>query len=179
MLRDIAEFRAKEVANIMDTTEVSINSALVRARAALKRLEFETHHNPRLGVTASQWARAQDYVRATEAGDLTLLSDLLREDARLCMPPMPIWLDGRDDILAFLRDPRKAFINRGYRLQQTTANGAPAFGVYERAIGDAASRPIGLQVLAIQDHLITDIYAFLTPRLVALAGLPVELRPKR
>ncbi len=178
VLRDVAGFRAKEVAEIMDTTEDSINSALVRARAAIKRLEpaFDRAPHPD-DVTASQWRRALDYVRATETSDLALLSELLRQDARLCMPPLPLWLHGRDDIVAFLRRPGHAFARQAYRLQPTAANGSPAFGVYEKAIEASVCRPIGHQVLDIKDNLITDIYAFLTPRFVMKAGLPAELNP--
>ena len=150
ILRDVLGWRANEVAQLLDLTQVAVNSALQRARATLKRLNgaqsFATTVRSDDAQTASLLER---YVRAWETADLAGLVALLREDATLTMPPLPAWYRGRDAIRAFYAGYLFAGQAQGrYRLLATRANGCLAYAVYQRG-EDGVFHPAALQVLGI------------------------------
>ena len=97
LLHDVLDWSAAEVADMLETTEVAINSALQRARAAIAR--------PRAGSAASALAPSQAevverFVRAWESGDFDDFVALLATDAVMNMPPWEYWLDGKDAVVA-------------------------------------------------------------------------------
>jgi RNA polymerase sigma-70 factor, ECF subfamily len=158
ILRDVMGWKAQEVADLLDLTVVAVNSALQRARATLKKVQYENTSGAADNERVS--ALLRHYVQAWEAADSTQLIRLLREDAVLTMPPVPAWYQGRAAIVAFL--DQHLFRKRPhYRVIETRANGCPAFAVYER---DSAGvyRPAAIQVLTIQADQITRIDDFLT-----------------
>jgi len=162
ILRDVLGWRAKEVAELLDTSTPAVNSALERARSTMKerginRMTARTS-NPDTQVAAL----LTRYVAAWEAADSAALVALLHEDAVMTMPPMPLWYRGREAIRWFLDTylfadgpPRK------FRLVATEANSAPAFGVYHLEAGDVY-RLAALHVLTIEDGRVSEIHDFIS-----------------
>jgi RNA polymerase sigma-70 factor (TIGR02960 family) len=133
ILRDVLGFHANEVANMLDSTVESVNSALKRARASLQRRQPPTDGRepaPAPGATSEQ-ALVAAFVRAYESGDLDALIALLTEDIHVSMPPMPLEYHGRDVVARLFASIFRS--GRRVDLVPTRANGQPAFGVYLRA----------------------------------------------
>jgi RNA polymerase sigma-70 factor (ECF subfamily) len=180
ILRDVLGWKASEVAELLGTSVQAANSALQRARATMKQ-----HHgeSARLSSSAADLADGQvasllaKYVAAWEEADSGALVALLREDALITMPPFPLWYQGREAIRKFLDTHLfTGDIAGALRLVPTRANGAPAYGAYQR---DAAGayRAVALHVVTIEDGLITRIDDFLTynGRLFSQFGLPLSI----
>ena len=174
VLREVVGFSAREVAEMLEVSEHAVNSALARARSAVDKLAGAEGESLRRPIPAGVWSRAQEFVRATAQSDVRRLTALLCEDARLCMPPHPVWYEGRAAIAAFFANVLgPVFARRGYRVLPTRCNGAPAFGLYEQpAAGSPTFAAIGLQVMELRDDRIEVLHCFLQPSLVTLAGLP-------
>jgi RNA polymerase sigma-70 factor (TIGR02960 family) len=133
ILRDVLGFHANEVADMLDSTVESVNSALKRARAGLQRQRPPTtdrEPSPAPDSPAEN-ALVAKFVRAYESGDLDALVDLLTDDVFISMPPMPFEYEGRDVVARLFG----AIFGSGRRsdLVPTRANGQPAFGAYLRA----------------------------------------------
>jgi RNA polymerase sigma-70 factor (TIGR02960 family) len=148
VLRDVVGFRAKEVAEMLDATVESVNSALKRARAKLERRwspgnDLEPPASPN---SPSENALVAKFVRAWESADLDALVALLTEDAYVSMPPMPFEYEGRDLVARFCASIFSA--GRRFDLVPTRANGQPAFGAYLRA-PNGISHGVGLYVLTL------------------------------
>ncbi|MEU4730356.1 sigma-70 family RNA polymerase sigma factor [Streptomyces sp. NPDC023588] len=174
ILREVLAWKADEVAQLLDTTVASVNSALQRARATLagSRVRASEAADP---LDEGQAKLLEQYLSAFEAYDITRLTTLLHEDAVLSMPPFDLWLQGHEDIAAWHLN--QGIGCKGSRLIPTTANGMPAFGQYRpREDGRPGHTPWALQVLEISDGRITGLNAFLdTARWFPLFGLPEEL----
>ena len=168
ILREVLRWQASEVAELLDTSVASVNSALQRARATLAVSDLSS----RPVVDDDQRALLARYVDAFERYDVAGLVSLLHEDAVQSMPPYAMWLQGRDDILAWWQGPGIGC--KGSRLLPTSANGLPAFGQY-RVDPAGGHAPWALQVLEIEDGRITEFHAFLDTRLFAAFGLPAHL----
>ena len=171
ILREVLSWSAQEVANLLDTSVASVNSALQRARATLATADTAEVYQP---ADDQQKALLARYVAAFEAYDLDALTKLLHEDATLSMPPLPLWLRGHDDITAWMAG---AGIDcTGSRLVPVVANGLPAFGQYRRARDRPGHEPWSLIVLELSDGKIARINNFLdTERLFPLFELPPRL----
>jgi RNA polymerase sigma-70 factor (TIGR02960 family) len=133
ILRDVLGFHANEVADMLDSTVESVNSALKRARASLQRRQPPTDERepaPAPDATSEQ-ALVAAFVRAYESGDLDALVALLTDDIRVSMPPIPLEYQGRDVVARLFA----SIFGSGRRvdLVPTRANGQPAFGAYLRA----------------------------------------------
>ena len=177
ILRDALGWSATETAALVDTTVAGVNSALQRARATLKnhlpggRLEWAAGVDP----AVEERLLLRRYVEAWEQADVAALVALLREDVRLAMPPSPTWYDGRDAVAAFLeRFPFGPGAAEHVRVP-TRANRQPAFGVYLRRDGDPVPRAFAIEVLRIEDGLIAEIDAFVSPGLFPAFGLPASM----
>jgi RNA polymerase sigma-70 factor (TIGR02960 family) len=135
ILRDVLGFHADEVAGMLDATVESVNSALKRARASLRRRQPPTggREPAPAPASASEQALVADFVRAYESGDLDALVGLLTDDIHLSMPPIPLEYQGRDVVARLFA----SIFGSGRRvdLVPTRANGQPAFGAYLRAAG--------------------------------------------
>lgn len=165
ILREVLAWSAQEVADLLDTSVPSVNSALQRARATLAHAP-----NKEEELDEEQKALLTRYVQAFEAYDITALTALLHEDATLSMPPLPLWLHGRDHIAAWMLGIGS--VCRGSRLVPLVANGMPAFGQYH----DGGDVPWAIIVLETSDGRITGVNNFLdTQRLFPLFGLPDKL----
>jgi RNA polymerase sigma-70 factor (ECF subfamily) len=176
ILREVLRWRADEVADLLDTSVQSVNSALQRARATLAtRQQEETSASWPTELDDDQRAMLDRYVDAFERYDMDALTAVLREDAAWSMPPYEMWLQTHDDIRAWCLGPGIGCL--GSRLVPTSANGSPAFGQYKPA-PDGSLQPWSLQVLELSDEGIAGISFFLdTGRFFPLFGLPPALDP--
>ncbi|MFC0596769.1 sigma-70 family RNA polymerase sigma factor [Streptomyces palmae] len=172
ILREVLAWRAAEVAELLDTTVASVNSALQRARAALATRDIAD--TARAGaMDEEQRGLLVRYVAAFEAYDLEALTALLREDATLSMPPYPLWLRGHEDIREWHLGAGAGC--RGSRMLPVVANGTAAFGQYRRD-PSGGYRPWSIQVIEVSGDRISGINCFLdTDRLFPLFGLPPAL----
>jgi RNA polymerase sigma-70 factor, ECF subfamily len=171
---EVLHWQASEVAELLETSVASVNSALQRARATLEESNLSLAEAPRSVDEADAELLAR-YVEAFEQYDLEALTSLIREDAIQSMPPYDMWLSGRDDILAWWFGPGIAC--RGSRVIATvSANGAPAFGQYKPSDTGSGYDAWALQVLEVADGKIVELTFFLeTETLFPLFGLPPRL----
>src|SRR5215218_10061839 len=175
LLRDVLGFHAAEVAEMLESSEVSVNSALQRARAALEtRLPADREHqppprSPRVRKLAARFAEA------VESGDVDGMVSLLTDDALLTMPPVPLVYQGREAIGGFLSYREEA---RGtpLRVVSTWANTQPAFGCYTPDAQTGIARPTGLFVLTLDGDAFSAMTWFPDPALFGLFGLPRTVR---
>ena len=173
ILRDVVGWSAKDVAALLDTTVVSVNSALQRARATLsERLgNSRTEWSRRSELTAAERELLEKFLDAHARTDADALAALLREDVRLVMPPHATWFDGRDAVAAATRqgfDPSFGEL----RSVATAANGQPAAAHYLKQPGDSAHRALVIDVLRVEDGAIAEITSFVYPGLFPAFGLP-------
>ncbi len=173
ILREVLRWKAAEVAELLDTSVASVNSALQRARATLAARDVDDS-GPSEPMDEGQRALLNRYVDAFERYDMDSLTALLHEDAAWSMPPYELWLQTNDDIVRWCLGPGQAC--RGSRLVPTMANGSPAFGQYKPSGPGAAQEPWALQVLELSAGRISGITFFLdTARFFPLFGLPLRL----
>jgi RNA polymerase sigma-70 factor, ECF subfamily len=175
ILCEVMRWKAKEVAELLDTSVASVNSALQRARATLESHEVSQGDAEPSGMDEGQRELLERYVAAFEAYDLDALTSLIQEDASQSMPPYDMWLRGREDILTWWFGPGIGC--SGSRLVPTvTANGSVAFGQYKPSESGSGHDPWALQVLEIENGRIVEFTFFLsTARLFPLFGLPTRL----
>ena len=172
ILREVLRWKASEVADLLDTSVPSVNSALHRARAALEAANV-TSSDQSEPVDESQRELLARYVQAFEQYDLDSLTSLLHEDATWSMPPYDLWLQTHLDIHKWCLGPGIGC--KGSRLVPTVANGSPAFGQYKPG-PDGDHVPWSLQVLEISGGQISGICFFLdTEKFFPLFGLPPRL----
>jgi RNA polymerase sigma-70 factor (ECF subfamily) len=171
ILCEVLRWQASEVAELLETSVASVNSALQRARATLETADLAA---PRRELDEADRELLARYVQAFEAYDIEALTALVHEDATQSMPPYDLWLRGRDDIFAWWFGPGIGC--KGSRVIPTVgANGAPAFGQYKPSPG-GGYEPWALQVLELRDGGIGELTFFLgTARLFPLFGLPPRL----
>jgi RNA polymerase sigma-70 factor (ECF subfamily) len=174
ILCEVLRWKASEVAELLETSVASVNSALQRARATLEQREIEAT-DAVAPMDASQREFLERYVDAFQRYDVEALTALLREDASQSMPPFDMWLSGREDVLKWWFGPGIGC--RGSRvIPVESANGSIAFGQYKPSESGSGYDPWALQVLEIVDGKIVDITFFLsTERLFSLWGLPPRL----
>jgi RNA polymerase sigma-70 factor (ECF subfamily) len=172
ILSEVLRWQATEVAELLETSVASVNSALQRARATIASNDL---------AAATTTAELDDddrallarYVEAFERYDVEALTSLIQEDARQSMPPFDMWLAGRDDILAWWFGPGIGC--KGSRVIPTvSANGSPAFGQY-KPNPDGGYDPWALQVVELSEGRIVEFTFFLdTETLFPLFGLPLR-----
>jgi RNA polymerase sigma-70 factor (ECF subfamily) len=173
ILREVLGFSAREVAESLDTTAASVNSALQRARrAVVERLPAQSQQAT-LRALGDEGLRevVQRYVDAWESRNVDAMTAMLVEDATFAMPPHPNWFSGRESVVAFLSATGRIPL----RHIATRANGQAAIGWY---LWDARREkyvPASLEVLTLEGALVKDIVAFVYPELFERFGLPAEL----
>ena len=173
ILCEVLRWQASEVAELLETSVASVNSALQRARATLSANKIEpTTTAP--SVDAADEELLARYVEAFERYDMEALTALIHEDATQSMPPFDMWLAGRDDILSWWVGPGGGC--RGSKvIPVVSANGAPAFGQYKPSETGDGYEPWALQVLEIEDGKVVEFTFFLDTKTVfPLFGLPLE-----
>src|SRR6476646_827572 len=131
ILRDVLGFHASEVADMLEVSVQSVNSALKRARASLQRRQPAADRPPPVAGSPAEDAIVALFARAWESADLEALVALLTEDVFIAMPPEPFGYEGRDNVARYWG--RQFGAGRMFDLVPTRANGQPAFGAYLRA----------------------------------------------
>lgn len=172
VLHDVLDWSVVEVADMLETTEAAVNSALQRARATIAR-------PPATAAVAPRHAEIADrFVRAWESGDFDDLVALLANDAVMSMPPWEYWLDGKDAVLATMRSPGTwdgAPRPGRYKLVAAPMNGEPAALAYVRA-ADGRYHPVCLTALSLDaDGRIVELTTYVLPDLFAAWGFPAVL----
>lgn len=174
IFREVLAWKADEVAELLDTTVVSVNSALQRARSTMAAVNPQSSDLVQ-PVDPEQRELLARYVDAFERYDIDSLVTLLHDDATQSMPPYDLWMRGPDNVRRWMLGPGIGCL--GSRLVPTTANGAPAFGQY-RVSPDGGHEPWALHVLEISDGRIVGLNFFLdTASLFPMFGLPLRLEP--
>lgn len=172
VLHDVLDWSAAEVADMLETTEAAINSALQRARATIARPPATADVAPRHAEIADR------FVRAWESGDFDDLVALLANDAVMSMPPWEYWLDGKDAVLATMLSPGTwdgAPRPGRYKLVAAPMNGEPAALAYVLA-ADGRYHPVCLTALSLDaDGRIVELTTYVLPDLFAAWGFPAVL----
>ncbi len=171
LLKEVVGSSAAEVADLLDTSSSAVNSMLQRARATLGDAE------PPAPANDTELAVVRSYVEAFESANVDALVTLLRDDARMSMPPVPSWYQGPKAIGGWLRaNVLPADAAGRYRGLPTRANGAPAVALY--ALGDEGLYVLlGVHVLDVQAGGLAEIVAFMDPRVLRFFALPPTLAP--
>ncbi|HEY6892384.1 MAG TPA: sigma-70 family RNA polymerase sigma factor [Solirubrobacter sp.] len=171
ILREVLNFSAKEVAEMLDTTPASVNSAMQRARVSVDERLPERSQQQTLATLDDDEIRAlvERYMEAWDRGDVDAVVAMLAEEATFSMPPNAQWYRGREAIRAFLPTgplsiPR-IFV-------PTRANGQLAFGTYKLIDGEWIANAIHVITIDTQRE-ITDAVAFLDASLFPRFGLPL------
>jgi RNA polymerase sigma-70 factor, ECF subfamily len=169
ILRDVVQFSAAEVAELLETTPAAVNSSLQRARARLAEVAPAEESVPEPDDAARR-ELLDRYCAAFENADMAALTELLQADVKLEMPPMPVWFTGRDTVLRFLA--ARAFAKAGdIFMVQTAANAQPAVAEYRRT-ADGIMRAHSIHVLTAGSAGIAAITVFLDAALFSAFDLP-------
>jgi RNA polymerase sigma-70 factor (TIGR02960 family) len=173
ILRDVLGFHAAEVADMLDSSVASVNSALKRARAGLQRTlgHVADREPPPAPNSTAEDAVVAKFVRAWQSADLNALVALLTDDVFISMPPVPFEYEGRDVAARFCAAIFRA--GRRFDLVPTRANGQPAFGAYLRA-SNGISHGTGLYVITLTGDRICAMTRF-DNSVLSWFGLPRSL----
>jgi RNA polymerase sigma-70 factor (ECF subfamily) len=180
ILRDVVGLPAAETAQLLELSTASVNSALQRARPALREhlpAGRRTEWAPATAPTREEREVVERYRAAAERLDIPAMAELLAADAKLTMPPNPYWFVGRKAILDFVTqtlDPASPQFFGHWRHLPTRANGQPAVGGYVQRPGTTVYRAQNLDVLRIEDGRIAEITTF-EPHLLPAFGLPLKI----
>jgi RNA polymerase sigma-70 factor (TIGR02960 family) len=167
LLRDVLGFRSAEVADMLDTSQISVNSALQRARGVMTGLSPDAAPLPRSAVERDL---AERFAAAYTSDDVAAVVALLTDDAWLTMPPSEFEYQGSAAVAGFLAISVQWRAGKRFRLVPTRANGQPAFGVY-LPDGDVY-RTHGIAVLTLRDDRICAITRFVDSAVISRFGLP-------
>ena len=172
ILREVLGFSAREVAQSLDTTAASVNSALQRARKTVDEATPDSSQQQTLRSLGDDGLRrlVERYVAAWESRDVDLMVAVLADDVTFAMPPFPHWWSGRESVMDFI-------VSTGtppLRHLLTRASGQPAVGWYIRNKG-GVYLPTSIEVLALEGERVKEITAFASPALFPHFGLPASL----
>jgi RNA polymerase sigma-70 factor (ECF subfamily) len=170
ILREVLRWQASEVAELLDTSVASVNSALQRARATLDAVGPDPAGPP--AVEEEQQELLDRYVDAFERYDVDELVSLLHEDAMFTMPPWAHWMRGPEQVRRWLLG--QGIGCKGSRVIPTHGSGCPALGTY-RHVAPERYEPWALAVLEISGGQITGVHNFIDPDLFRQFGLPAYL----
>jgi RNA polymerase sigma-70 factor (ECF subfamily) len=177
ILRDVLDWSANDTAQVLETSVASVNSAVQRARATLRR------HRPPPGEpwaplatpTLDERELLRRYVEAHHRGDSAAMVALLRHDIRISMPPDTLRLEGDVEAARFFAEIFDPAQGLEFRLLPTRVNRQPAAANYLREAGQDAFRAFSLDVLRVQGGAIVEITTFFVPGMFPLLGLPPSL----
>jgi RNA polymerase sigma-70 factor (ECF subfamily) len=168
ILREVLKWQATEVAELLETTVASVNSALQRARAGLAESDLEAP----MQIDAEQQELLGRYMQAFERYDIEALVSLIHEDATFSMPPFELWLQGTPDIAKWYVGQGAGC--EGSRLVPLALNGCGGFAAYKPAAA-GGHEAFAIQVIEVTDGRITGLHHFLYPELFEAFGLPLRL----
>jgi RNA polymerase sigma-70 factor (ECF subfamily) len=169
ILREVLGFSAKEVAETLDTTVASVNSALQRARAGVEERVPERSQQQTLRLLGDEEVKrlVERYVGAWERNDIDAFMSMLAEDATFAMPPLASWFAGRAAIRVWAgKEPLSGVY--AWRILPAHANGQPALGYYSKD-GDGGWVPFALNVLTFRGREVAHVTAF-----IARSSEPLE-----
>jgi RNA polymerase sigma-70 factor (ECF subfamily) len=169
VLCDVLRWPVVDVAELLDTTAASVNSALQRARATLAEAPAT---DPTVALSDDQRRLLTRYVEAFERYDMDALAALLHDDVVQTMPPYAMWLQGRDDLITWYAGAGIGC--KGSRLLAGQANGCPAFAQY-RVDPDGGHTPWALQLIELRGDRIEAVHAFLDTEAFERFGFPARL----
>jgi RNA polymerase sigma-70 factor (ECF subfamily) len=177
ILREVLGFSAREVAQSLQTTAASVNSALQRARQAVEERLPARSQQETLRSLGDERVRStvESYVRAWESRDVDGMVSMLVEEATFAMPPHPRWFRGRDAVIAFISATGRPRL----RHLLTRANGQPAIGWYLWDERQGLYTGVSLEVLTLEGGRVREIVAFAQPSLLSRFGLPETLAAER
>ena len=173
ILRDVVEWSAQETASLLEMSVTAVNSALQRARAtmAAHRPHGRTTKPPS-APTPEELALLQRSIAAHERADVAAMAEMLREDVRIAMPPLPFWFNGKETFVpglkAGLMDPGE------WRIVPIGANRSPAMATYLRGWDETEFKAFKIDVLRIEDGGVAEITTF-SASLFPEFGLPPTL----
>jgi RNA polymerase sigma-70 factor, ECF subfamily len=171
VLCEVLRWPATEVAELLDTSVASVNSALQRARATMAAADLDDVRP--VPLAEADAALLEQFVTAFEAYDVAALVQLLRDDVRFSMPPYPVWFQGPDDVVSWITGPGIE-CKDGRMLPAGSGNGCPAFASYRKDPAGGYS-PWALHILEIHDGRIASWTNFLDPELFPAFGVPRRL----
>jgi RNA polymerase sigma-70 factor (ECF subfamily) len=176
ILAEVMGWSAAEVADLLEVTIASVNSALQRAHATMRAQlpPGRQDWTPRLPVSDQERAALRVFMAAWESGDTAELTALLREDARWAMPPAPLWFDGRAAIANLLALFPPRWQGRDFRMVASGANRQPAAAAYLRQPGQSAYLLSGVHLIRVEAGQIAEITTF-APELCRAFALPPAL----
>jgi RNA polymerase sigma-70 factor (TIGR02960 family) len=174
LMREVLAFSAEEVADVLELSVAAVNSRLQRARATLASRTPERSQQAALRELgdAGQRRLIGDLVAAWESADVETFLDLLVDDARLSMPPLPAWFDGKRAVRGFLTERMFA---TPWRVWPTQANGQLALACYQGRPDAAPYRLGGLTLLTVRDGRVAELTSFLAPMVIDGFGLAAEI----
>jgi RNA polymerase sigma-70 factor, ECF subfamily len=175
ILREVLGFSAREVAESLDTSVASVNSALQRARRAVRERLPERSQQATLRSLGDERSRAliEAYLDAWQRADVDALKVLLAEDAVFSMPPWPIWWQGGETIAGFSKTAARVCPSTSK--MATRANGQPAVASYGLDPDSGRYTASAIDVFTFEGDAIKEITAFVNPAMFARFGLPAEL----
>jgi RNA polymerase sigma-70 factor (ECF subfamily) len=174
VLRDVLGFHADEVADMLGSTEASVNSALQRARATLEKRLPPRQERLALPSAGGDADLVRRFAEAFESDDIDAVVALLTEDAVVSMPPQPEWHQGRADVAAFLRSRHLDRLPRRWRFYRVAANLQPAYAYYLEQDGEWVRS--GIFVLGVRPDGIASVTRFHdVDRLLDRFGAPERL----
>ncbi|HSL33670.1 MAG TPA: sigma-70 family RNA polymerase sigma factor [Candidatus Limnocylindrales bacterium] len=178
LLREVLGFSAAEVAEILETTPASVNSALQRARKAVNERVPDTTQVEELRALGEVGRRelVDSFVAAWERADIDALTALLAEDARFSMPPLPAWFSGRRDVARFFAE---GVFTMEWRLVPILVNGQIGFACYVRDPGGDGFRLGAVNALSLRGGRIAGITGWLDPVVDRQLGLAARVPPAR
>lgn len=179
ILRDVLGWSAAETADLLELSVAAVKSALQRARPTLRAHlpARRSEWGPTTVPTDQERALLQRFMEAHERADTSAFAELLSEDVRLTMPPLPFWFAGRTAVVAFAEHafaPGSPLYQGAWRGVPTRANRQPAIAGYIRLPGESEYQAQVLNVLRIENGKITEIAAF-EPHLFTAFALPLTL----
>jgi RNA polymerase sigma-70 factor (ECF subfamily) len=176
ILRDVLDWTARDTAGLLDASVASVNSALQRARAAMKRHlpERRLEWGPGVDASREEQALLERYLNATQDADAEAFVEMMQEDARFSMPPEPgVWVGRRTIVESW----SPAFDSEGFgqvRGVVTRANRQPALACYLKPPGESEYRPMAVDVIRIEEGRVAEIVTF-PPAVFPSFGLPGKL----
>jgi RNA polymerase sigma-70 factor (ECF subfamily) len=175
VLREVLGFSAREVADSLETTVASVNSALQRARKTVDERSPAQTQQATLRTLGDEQVRdaVERYVDAWASGDVDALRALLTEDATFSMPPWASWWRGRETIAGFVKTAVEVCAEG--RPVLVRANAQPAVAYYLKDADTGRLKAGAIDVLSFEGQQISDITAFISPSLFARFGLGPEL----
>jgi RNA polymerase sigma-70 factor (TIGR02960 family) len=176
ILREVLQFSAAEVAQILGRSVASVNSSLQRARKAAGGQAGRQHAELAAPGDQGQRELVGAFVAAWEQADVAALVALLADDVKLSMPPLPAWFDGQADVARFFT---QRIWTTSWRLVPVRANGQLAFACYQGQLAYAPLRLSALNVLTLRAGQVAELTGFLDQAVHRRFGLPQEFSRTR